>query len=202
VLAILGRERGENFENILSRDQDNLEVRICSAKCHAQTDTVSVQEFDVEQGHVDLSRKDEEPGVRGALCCNNDIDVGDIVEGGLEEVSIELVVFNDGNTNGGMIHTVIIPEAVSVFTPNLRGEAFLTQWAQTSLTESWLSCLLRLPPRKSAHGPSSAESCWLSPLYSHPWHWLPTGPPSRWTIPSGLSTLLVRSPRIPKSKSW
>ena len=115
MLAILGRERGENLENILSRDQNNLEVWICSAKCHAQTDAVSVREFDVEQGDVDLSGKNQQPGVCGTSCRDHDIDIGNAVESGLEEVAIELVVFNYGNTNGGIVHTVIIAEVTSVF---------------------------------------------------------------------------------------
>jgi hypothetical protein len=49
------------------------------------------------------------------------------VERGLEKVAIQLVIFDDGNTNGGIVHTHIIAEVISVFTPSLMFTSFLTQ---------------------------------------------------------------------------
>ena len=65
--------------------------------------------------------------MRGARRRHHDTDVGDAVERGLEQVAIELVIFDYGNTNGGIVHTDIIAEVISVFTPSLMFPSFLTQ---------------------------------------------------------------------------
>ncbi len=131
MLSLIGQEGSQDLEHILRRNQHDVEVWISSTKHNAEADAIAIGELDVEEGDVNLTGMNEQPCVGRTRCRHNDIDVGHVVESRLQEVAIELVVFNYGNTNGGIVHSNNLTEVVSVLTPSPTGIPFLTQWAQT-----------------------------------------------------------------------
>jgi predicted signal transduction protein with EAL and GGDEF domain len=89
------------FDQVKDRQRDDRQSGVAAFEADAESESVSVREFNIENRDTHLARSDELPRIANVTGFGHNLDTRRLAEARHKEVTKELLVFNDGNADGG-----------------------------------------------------------------------------------------------------